>query len=96
MTAWRERKEQLRSWCAAAHADGDKTSVASLQEAITVHNRHRPPLAEYGEAQASYFRRRALYEAQAPVDEAAERRFKELDRLMRQRYGVNVSDPRTT
>ena len=94
-TEWRERKTQLRRWCAAAHADGDKAAVAILQEMITDHNRQMPRFRlEKAVAHDSYKARLAAFLAAPRPDPAQEARFDMIDRLMRQRYGVNVSDPR--
>lgn len=92
MTEWRERKTRLRMWAAAAHAAGNKQDADLLGKAITQHNKRMPTKEEGHAAWQAYNARRARFEAQqAVVDLQAEGEFRELDRLMRERYGVNLT-----
>jgi hypothetical protein len=95
MKEWQDQKRMLRDWYNAALGAGNKDDVRLLEKALADHNKVKPTREEFQMAQAAYRRRvTILATAERSRDEEREyEQFLAIDRLMRQRYGVNVGQP---
>ena len=90
MFEWQNQKRLLRQWMAEAETAADKAMIRLLQRAIVDHNAGRPTREDRTAARHAYRERVATYYADPSnaAEALAYRRFVEMDRLMRGRYGV--------